>query len=257
MAVKMTQDEFVARGKDEHGKQYDYSGAVYVDSLTPVKLRCYKHDFVFETTPDNHLHNKGGCPKCRYERSSTTQTGSLDKMYTKLDGKYGDRFCYELAVYVDAKTPILIRCKEHDTVFSQTPDKHLQGVGCPKCRKGGYSVGKPGSIYVLSNGNLTKVGITNRAVSSRIQQINNLSGKNFELIHAERETDGGIPHAIEAALKLCLKVDYKQPTEKFAGYTECYYDADMESIINLIQRSAECIKDYDARYRRYHSTGED
>lgn len=257
MAVRMTKEEFVSRGEEDHGEQYDYSGAIYVDALTPVLLRCYKHDFVFETTPDNHLHNKGGCTKCRYERASATMTGSLEKMHKKLDGKYGDRFDYELSVYVDAKTPILIRCKEHDITFRQTPDKHLQGVGCPKCRKGGYSLGKPGSIYVLRHDDLTKVGITNREVESRIRQINNKSGKNFELVYAEHSDNGTIPHAVEAALKMCLKVDYRQPVEKFSGYTECYYDADIESIIKLIQRSIECIKDYDDRYRRYHSAGKD
>lgn len=36
---------------------------------------------------------------------------------------------------MDCRTPVTIRCVEHDTVFTQPPDSHYAGkVGCAKCR---------------------------------------------------------------------------------------------------------------------------
>ena len=46
----------------------DYSLMNYVNAKTKVKLRCTKHNIIFEQTPDAHLHNCG-CPECRREHS--------------------------------------------------------------------------------------------------------------------------------------------------------------------------------------------
>jgi len=44
-----------------------------------------------------------------------------------------DRYDYSLVDYVDSKTNIKIICREHNYIFSQSPNKHLNGRGCPKC----------------------------------------------------------------------------------------------------------------------------
>lgn len=46
--------------------------------------------------------------------------------------KHGDRYNYERVEYVNAKTKIIISCKEHGE-FSQTPSDHLSGCGCMEC----------------------------------------------------------------------------------------------------------------------------
>lgn len=52
----------------------------------------------------------------------------IDKVQTIHDGKYG----YDKVEYVNAKTKVIITCPIHGD-FEQTPDKHQQGRGCPKC----------------------------------------------------------------------------------------------------------------------------
>ena len=48
--------------------------------------------------------------------------------------RFGDNFDFNNSIYVNAKTRIEIRCKEHDLIFYQTPDKHLQSThACPSC----------------------------------------------------------------------------------------------------------------------------
>ena len=45
---------------------------------------------------------------------------------------HGEKYDYSNVVYVNAKTKVDIKCIHHG-LFSQTPDKHLRGSGCPKC----------------------------------------------------------------------------------------------------------------------------
>ena len=45
---------------------------------------------------------------------------------------HNNKYDYGLVTYSTAKTKIPIICPEHGT-FWQTPDKHLQGQGCPLC----------------------------------------------------------------------------------------------------------------------------
>lgn len=60
---------------------------------------------------------------------------------------HGDRYDYSKVQYVNAETPVEIRCKEHG-VFKQAPKLHIgcYKCGCPKCarvehRKSMYGVG--------------------------------------------------------------------------------------------------------------------
>lgn len=46
----------------------------------------------------------------------------------------GDRYDYSKVEYVNAKTKVCIICPEHGE-FWQTPNGHLNGKGCPKCKE--------------------------------------------------------------------------------------------------------------------------
>jgi len=46
---------------------------------------------------------------------------------------HDDKYDYSLSKYLGSKLKISIICKEHG-VFKQTPDSHLRGSGCPKCK---------------------------------------------------------------------------------------------------------------------------
>jgi ssDNA-binding Zn-finger/Zn-ribbon topoisomerase 1 len=54
----------------------------------------------------------------------------LDRFYDK----HGDSYDYSSIEYAGTKTPVNIRCHQHDTVFSVTPENHFRrGDGCPIC----------------------------------------------------------------------------------------------------------------------------
>lgn len=57
---------FVISAVQLHGDKYDYSQTKYTNYKTKVKIICHAHEepFVFEMTPENHIHNIKGCPVC-------------------------------------------------------------------------------------------------------------------------------------------------------------------------------------------------
>ena len=137
-----TTEEFIAKAKAIHGEKYDYSKVRYVKNDEKVIIICPKHG-EFLQTPMTHLRGNG-CQKCGYEtigrklkRSEPLKsphprktTEDFIKQATELqNGFYG----YSKSVYVNDKTPLVITCPIHGD-FLQTPNKHLIGHGCPKCR---------------------------------------------------------------------------------------------------------------------------
>jgi Zn finger protein HypA/HybF involved in hydrogenase expression len=51
---------------------------------------------------------------------------------------HGDKFDYSKVIYHTAKTKVVVTCKEHGD-FLVTPNNHLLGNGCPKCRGRGFT----------------------------------------------------------------------------------------------------------------------
>ena len=46
---------------------------------------------------------------------------------------HGDKYDYSKVIYTNSKDQVTIICPIHGE-FWQTPDKHLQGEGCPVCK---------------------------------------------------------------------------------------------------------------------------
>ncbi|MCW1966417.1 hypothetical protein [Polynucleobacter sp.] len=56
-------EDFLAKAKQLHGNQYDYSDSIYLKSNIPVQIKCLKCFNIFDQTPNSHL-NGSGCPHC-------------------------------------------------------------------------------------------------------------------------------------------------------------------------------------------------
>lgn len=61
---KKTLTQVIAQATKVHGNQYDYSLLEYVDSRNSGKVKCNTCEEVFETSMDNHINKKRGCPVC-------------------------------------------------------------------------------------------------------------------------------------------------------------------------------------------------
>ena len=127
MPNKKTKEEFIAKAREVHGDKYDYSKVEYVGALTKVCIICPEHGEFWQEA-NSHLRGQG-CPKCKYEK----QTSSTEEFIQKAHKVHGDKYDYSKVEYVGALTKVCIICPEHGE-FWQIPSAHLRGQGCPKCK---------------------------------------------------------------------------------------------------------------------------
>ncbi len=125
--ANMTTEEFIAKAKEVHDNKYDYSKTKYVDAKTKVCIICPKHG-KFWQTPSSHLQGHC-CKKCVTPNANMT----TEEFIEKAREIHGDKYDYSKVEYVDTKTKVCIICPIHGE-FWQSPNKHLSGQGCPKCK---------------------------------------------------------------------------------------------------------------------------
>lgn len=121
----LTTEHVIAKFKIVHGDRYDYSLVEYISSRTKVIITCSIHGD-FEQRIDSHLKGSG-CPKCNTSKSTT------ETFINKANIVHNNFYNYDKVVYIKNSIKVIITCLVHGD-FEQTPDKHLQGRGCPKCK---------------------------------------------------------------------------------------------------------------------------
>jgi hypothetical protein len=132
MAFK-NQEDFIRQSIEVHQNNYDYSLVHYKDSCyTKVKIKCKKHDYIFEKIPYNHVVKKSGCPKCNIEKDTERKKMSTEEFIKRSIEKHGDKYDYSLVEYKNLDDKVKIICKEHG-IFEVSPTGHLRGQDCNKC----------------------------------------------------------------------------------------------------------------------------
>lgn len=141
--------EWIAAAKEKHDNVYDYSKTEYVRTRDKVVITCNIHGD-FEQIAFNHMLGKG-CPKC-----------SLRYTYTTVEWveiairKHGVNYDYSKTKFSNSKEKVVITCLRHGD-FEQVASSHLMGKGCPKCPN---RYDQPTAIYIMTNGNQVKIGIS-------------------------------------------------------------------------------------------------
>jgi len=146
---KDTTETFIKKSEKKHGKKYCYDKVKYVGSQIKVSIIC--NEFVdgvkvgcgitFSQSPNSHIGGHG-CPNCNIGIKDTTET-----FIEKSEKKHGKKYCYDKVKYINARKKVRIICKKIvdgvkvgcGITFSQTPNGHIQGRGCPNCT---YSKGE-------------------------------------------------------------------------------------------------------------------
>ena len=107
-----------------HNNKYTYENTEYINADTKICVTCSVHGD-FYILPFHHLNGQG-CPKC--SGKNLTQ----DEVITKFKEIHKDKYDYSKVIFNKMKEKVCIICPEHGE-FWQTPQKHLNGQGCPKC----------------------------------------------------------------------------------------------------------------------------
>ena len=131
MSKKVTTEDFIKKAILVHGEgKFNYSKVNYVSAKTKVTIICDKgHEF--EQMPSNHTHtlNKRGCPICNGGIKYTKE-----EFITKAIAIHGNKYKYDGVFYINSGTKVSIYCKIHNEYYTQVPESHLNGCGCPKCK---------------------------------------------------------------------------------------------------------------------------
>ena len=122
----MDREYFIECANKIHNNKYDYSKVEYVNNRTKVCIICPEHG-EFLQTPHHHLRGFG-CSECSGNKKLTNET--FEKKAKEI---HGNKYDYSKVDYVNQKTKVCIICPEHGE-FWQTPNGHLNGNGCPKCK---------------------------------------------------------------------------------------------------------------------------
>lgn len=126
--MKMTTEKFIEKAIRCHKNDYDYSLVEYVDTNTPIKIICKKHNGIFLQKPTNHLRGNG-CDEC-----SSLKTRKLGEYLEICKERYNNKYDYSL---IDSDSlvsdKVKIVCPDHGE-FEQTLISHYRKkYGCPFC----------------------------------------------------------------------------------------------------------------------------
>lgn len=176
-------------------------------------------------------------------RSAINKT---DYFINKIRDIHGNKYDYSKSFYVNNKSKITIICTEHGE-FTQTPDNHLAGKGCPKCgniNKSKYQKEYPTGwtltnwknkalrsknfdsfkVYILkiysNNEEFYKIGRTFNTIVDRFTKSNNIP-YNFDVVEII-EGDAEYVFKLENRLKRKNKNNKYIPNIKFDGMYECF-----------------------------------
>lgn len=127
MPAKLNTEKFILKAIEKNGDLYDYSQVKYINSEVKVEIICKVHG-KFLSRPSDHLRGHG-CPVC-----GNNIKLSKEDFIEKSINVHGNKYEYSLVDYNGNKSKVDIVCKIHG-VFSQIPNSHLSGNGCPKCAK--------------------------------------------------------------------------------------------------------------------------
>ena len=119
--------------KSIHGDKYSLDKFNYKSYSDKVTLICSEHGD-FQISLSNLIGNKRGCQKCgilKYKDSCRSNTKDFIKKSNKV---HNSKYDYKLTKYYNWKTKVVIICPIHGE-FEQIPNSHLNGSGCPKCKK--------------------------------------------------------------------------------------------------------------------------
>jgi len=143
-------EEFIKRANVIHNAFFKYNKRGYLNLSSYILITCPIHgDFQQKAS----IHIKGhGCPQCAKYKSSDNQPHKLTtKEFIKRANKvHNNKYDYSKVVYKNAREKIKIICPEHGE-FTQKPDNHCRGQGCPTCghEKQGISKKKSLDEYII------------------------------------------------------------------------------------------------------------
>jgi len=131
-------EKYIKKAIKVHGNDYDYSSVNYINNHTKIIIKCNKCGLIFNQSPSSHLADHG-CPKCcrrkHYKIKMNLQEFIEKSELIHKDKRGNPMFDYSKSTYNGSLSKTIITCKKCGRDFEQRTSHHLEGCGCPYCRK--------------------------------------------------------------------------------------------------------------------------
>lgn len=138
---RYSKEKAIAKARAIHGDKYGYGDVDYVNSKTKSKIWCAIHKEYFYQSFSRHMAG-AGCKKCANLLIGNNIRSSKEEFIAKARKIHGDKYDYDEFIYRSAIEKGNIKCRIHNIIFKQSPNKHLQYNGCPICKssKGEFTI---------------------------------------------------------------------------------------------------------------------
>lgn len=236
-----------------------YKGLFTFDNLaistaadTTQEIICKKHGIFYQSLTE--LKRGIGCIGCQKENHRIKYQERFIALANKL---HGNKYSYESTEYITAHTKVTITCSNHGD-FSQSPNSHLSGNGCPRCgneaisTKGNTLLNKAikyrdsnkdtmsledNNLYVFvfnkDGVNHCKVGVSLYPTKRFKKIVNNFDGGCiYEVFKLNSYKAYSIEYEIHEILN--HRRSFKTLDKKFDGFTEVF-KLNNEEVENLIE----------------------
>lgn len=134
MKRKLTTEEFIEKAKSIHGDKYDYSKVIYKTTETKICIICKKCGNEFWQTPHSHLQGRG-CYECAKLNFGEYKRSDKEIFIEEALKIHKNHYNHSKVNYINNYTKVDIICNKCNCTFSQKPNDHLNGCGCPYCAK--------------------------------------------------------------------------------------------------------------------------
>jgi len=125
-------ESFLNKAREIHGDEYEYIESSYTSSQGKISFTCKKHGLQ-NIWLQGHISGGKGCPECSLERRTINQTKTFDDFLLDAMRVHKSKYEYVESTYSSALKKMEIICEIHGS-FLQSPDNHLHGKGCRKCK---------------------------------------------------------------------------------------------------------------------------
>lgn len=237
---KHTTTSIVAKFQEVQGDKYDYSRVSYKTMHTKVDILCKIHG-IFSQTPNAHIRQNQGCPKCSNDLLHNKQRSTTEDFIKKSIEINGSRYIYTKTIYgKNASEEVVITCRIHGD-FKVRPNGHLsKKSNCIKCSKItgvrklkkkdnlGWNrsswikrlEGKTAKLYILEcfdeKERFLKIGITSKNVKRRYSGGKVLPYE-YKVLHLIESTDAGYIYDLEHKILQQTVEDRYEPMKPFVG----------------------------------------
>lgn len=123
--LKKSRDQYIAELK-QNNPNIILVGE-YIDSHTPTLHKCKVDGYEWYVKPSSVIY-RTGCPMCAGNVKKTHEQYTAEVWLINSDIEVVEE-------YIDAKTPILHKCKIDGCLWYAMPSSILCGCGCPQCKE--------------------------------------------------------------------------------------------------------------------------